>query len=98
MKKSKREELAEGIISKLFDTFYEKKAEAYIKLMHQADPEVGAAAEKLKKSREELQKALVDLNKKNQKWIKKHDVRIGSDGLPNLSDIQKIIKKKGGSN
>ena len=97
MKKS-RNELAEGIISKLFDTFYQKKAEAYIKLMHKADPAVGAAAEKLKKSKEELEKALVDLNKKNQKWIKKHGVGIGSDGLPKLSDIQKIIKKKGGSN
>tara|TARA_Y100000034_G_scaffold136633_1_gene214262 strand:- start:1965 stop:2258 length:294 start_codon:yes stop_codon:yes gene_type:complete len=93
-----REKLAEGIISKLFNTFYTKKAEAYARLMMQADPEVGAAAERLQKATDDLKQKLVTLNKKNTKWIKKHNVRVDSDGLPNLGDIQKVIRQKGGSN
>ena len=94
MKKSKREELAEGIISKLIDTFYTKKAEAYADLMYKADPAIGAATKRLQQSTKELKKQLMKLNKQNAKWMKDNGIGVDSDRNPDPTDLRAYIKNK----
>ncbi len=87
-----REKLAEGIISKLLDTFYTKKAEAYAKLMMKADPEIGAATLKLQHATKDLKDKLMKLNQQNMKFFKDNDVKVDSEGFPNIADLRKLTK------
>ena len=92
--KSNREKLAEGIISKLIDTFYTKKSEAYADLMMKADPAIGAATKQLQQASANLKKQLMKLNKKNYKWMKDNGIRIDKDGNTNGDDLRAFIKNK----
>jgi|TARA_B100000287_G_scaffold327848_1_gene312320 flagellar biosynthesis chaperone FliJ len=90
MKKS-REELAEGIISKLIDTFYDKKAKAYQDIMMQADPEIGKAADALLKAKLKLKDKLMNWNKKNKKWLDQMGIKPDRDGSISMDQIKKAI-------
>ena len=94
MKKSSRDKLAEGIISKLIDKFYSKKAKAYTDLMIKADPEIGSATKQLQKSTKNLHDKLVQLNKKKAKWFKDNNIRVDSEGTPNIDDLKAHAKRR----
>ena len=91
MKKS-REELAEGIISKLIDTFYDKKAKAYQDIMMKADPEIGKAANSLLKAKQNLKKRLMNWNKKHKAELDSLGIKPNKDGIISMDQIEKAIK------
>tara|TARA_B100000287_G_C20251981_1_gene630482 strand:- start:7 stop:294 length:288 start_codon:yes stop_codon:yes gene_type:complete len=94
MKKSKREQLAEGIMDKLIQSFYTKKHEFLMKKLGGIDPDLKKQAEVVKKATDELKKKILSYKKFEQDFYKKNNISTDSKGNPDVDQLVKTWKKK----